>query len=84
MRRLLGANGYIKIINRWLRFKGIEEMKYFKEYGSEFTIQYCSQEEVRKLMQVAKAKGLREYAMFSSFLVARKPLSPSGLFLSQG
>jgi hypothetical protein len=40
-------------------------MKYFKEYGSEFTIQYCSQEEVRKLMQVAKAKGPRELAMFS-------------------
>ena len=59
------ANGYIKIINRSLRFKGIEEMKYFKEYGTEFTIQYCSPEEVRKLMQVAKAKGLREYAMFS-------------------
>ena len=59
------ANGYIKILNRWLRFKGIEEMKYFKEYGSEFTIQYCSQVEVRKLMQVAKAKGPREYAMFS-------------------
>ena len=59
------ANGYIKIINRWLRFKGIEEMKYFKEYGSEFTIQYCSPEEVRKLLQVAKAKGPREYAMFS-------------------
>ena len=59
------ANGYIKILNRWLRFKGIEEMKYFKEYGSEFTIQYCIPEEVRKLMQVAKAKGPREYAMFS-------------------
>ena len=59
------ANGYIKILNRWLRFKDIEQMKYFKEYGSEFTIQYCSQEEVRKLMQVAKAKGTREYAMFS-------------------
>lgn len=59
------ANGYIKILNRWLRFKGIGEMKYFKEYGSEFTIQYCSQEEVRKLMQVAKLKGPREYAMFS-------------------
>ena len=59
------ANGYIKILNRWLRFKGREQMKYFKEYGSEFTIQYCSPEEVRKLLQVAKAKGPREYAMFS-------------------
>ena len=59
------ANGYIKIMNRWLRFKGREEMKYFKEYGSEFTIQYCIPEEVRKLMQVAKLKGPREYAMFS-------------------
>ena len=59
------ANGYIKILNRWLRFKGIEEMKYFKEYGSEFTIQYCSAEEVQKLIRVAKAKGAREHAMFS-------------------
>ena len=59
------ANGYIKILNRWLRWKGIEEMKYFKEYGSEFTIQYCSPEEVHRLMAVAKRKGPREYCMFS-------------------
>jgi site-specific recombinase XerD len=58
------ANGYIKIINRWLRFKGIEEMKYFKEYGSEFTVQYCSPEEKRLLLQAAERKGLREKAMF--------------------
>ena len=59
------ANGYIKILNRWLRWKGIEEMKYFKEYGSEFTIQYCGPEEVRRLMATAKRKGPREYCMFS-------------------
>ena len=58
------ANQYIKIANRWLRFKGIEEMKYFKEYGSEFTVQYCSPEEKALLLQTAARKGPREKAMF--------------------
>ncbi|MCL4314598.1 MAG: tyrosine-type recombinase/integrase, partial [Candidatus Thermoplasmatota archaeon] len=58
------ANQYIKIANRWLRFKGLEEMKYFKEYGSEFTIQYCSPEEKALLLQTAARKGPREKAMF--------------------
>ena len=59
------ANGYIKIINRWLRFKGAEQLKYFKEYGSDFQVQVSSPDEERKLLDVAKRKGPREYAMFS-------------------
>jgi integrase len=59
------ANGYIKIINRWLRFKGLDELKYFKEYGSDFQVQVSSPDEERKLLDVAKRRGPREYAMFS-------------------
>ena len=59
------ANGYIKIINRWLRFKGLDELKYFKEYGSDFQVQVSSPDEEKKLLNVAKRKGPREYAMFS-------------------
>ena len=58
------ANQYIKIANRWLRFKGIPEMKYFREYGSEFTVQYCSPEEKLLLLETASRKGPREKAMF--------------------
>lgn len=59
------ANGYIKIINRWLRFRGVDPVKYFKEYGPDFQVQTCSPEEVQALLSVAKRKGSREYAMFS-------------------
>ena len=59
------ANGYIKIINRWLRFKGIDELKYFKEYGADFTVQVSNSDEEKRLMDVARRKGPREYCMFS-------------------
>ena len=58
------ANQYIKIANRWLKFKGIPMMKYFKEYGSEFTVQVCSPEEKSLLLETASRKGPREKAMF--------------------
>ncbi len=58
------ANQYIKIANRWLKFKGIGQMKYFKEYGSEFTVQICSPEEKAALLETAARKGPREKAMF--------------------
>jgi integrase len=58
------ANQYIKIANRWLKFKGIGQMKYFREYGSEFTVQICSPEEKAALLETAARKGPREKAMF--------------------
>lgn len=58
------ANGYIKIANRWLKFKGIPQMRYFREFGSEFTVQLCSPEEKSLLLQTAARKGPREKAMF--------------------
>lgn len=59
------ANGYIKVINRWLRFREVDQVKYFKEYGPDFQVQISSPEEVVKLLSVAKRRGPREYAMFS-------------------
>ena len=44
------ANQYIKIANRWLKFKKIDTMKYFREYGSEFVVQICSPEEKALIM----------------------------------
>ena len=57
------ANGYIKIVNRWLRFIKAKPMKYFKEYDS-FVIKLCTQDQKRKLLKVASATGPRETAMF--------------------
>ena len=59
------ANGYVKIINRWLSFLKQKPIKYFREYGSEFVIRYCSPEEVDRLLRTARRMGLREHAMFS-------------------
>ena len=59
------ANGYVKIINRWLTFRGLEPLKYFREFGTQFVIRYCSPEETSLLLQTAKKIGKREYAMFS-------------------
>ena len=58
------ANQYIKIANRWLKFKKIDTMKYFREYGSEFVVQICSPEEKALLLKTAERKGPREKAMF--------------------
>lgn len=59
------ANGYVKIINRWLSFQRLKPLKYFKEFGTQFVIRYCSPEEVDLLMKAARKTGKREYAMFS-------------------
>ena len=59
------ANGYVKIINRYLSFKKIAPLKYFKEFGTQFVIRYCSQEETDLLLRTARKIGKREYAMFS-------------------
>ena len=32
------ANQYIKVANRWLKFKKEEPLKYFKAYGNSFTV----------------------------------------------
>jgi len=57
------ANEYIKIINRFLKFKRLPGLKYFKEYES-FTIKICTQEEKEGLLQAAERTGPREAAMF--------------------
>ena len=59
------ANGYVKIINRWLSFLKQKPIKYFREYGIEFVIRYCSLEEVDRLLRTARRVGTREHAMFS-------------------
>ena len=57
------ANGYIQILNRWLKFQRMKPMAYFKEYDS-FVIKFCSPEQERKLLRTATAIGPREEAMF--------------------
>jgi site-specific recombinase XerD len=57
------ANGYIKIVNRWLKFNKAKPMKYFKEYDS-FVIKLCTYDQKKKLLKVAEATGAREAAMF--------------------
>ena len=57
------ANGYIKIANRYLKYTRKKELKYFKEYGAEFTIQYCTPEQKQMLLDAATRKGKRERAM---------------------
>ncbi len=57
------ANGYIKIINRYLKFKRLPPLKYYKEYET-FTIKVCTQEEKEKLLEAADRKGPRAAAMF--------------------
>ena len=47
------ANGYIKIINRYLRFRRLPPLKYYKEYES-FTIKICTHEEKEKLRDSMK------------------------------
>ncbi len=58
------ANEYIKVINRWLKFRGLRQMKYFREYGTEFRIRICSPDEKRRLLDAASRSGPREKAMF--------------------
>ena len=57
------ANEYIKIINRWLRFKNEKPLKYFKEYES-FTVKICTPDAKEKLLTAASRQGPREKAMF--------------------
>ena len=57
------ANGYIKIINRYLKFNKKKPLKYFKEYES-FTVKYCSEEQKNRLLFAAEKTGPREKAMF--------------------
>jgi integrase/recombinase XerC len=57
------ANGYIKIANRFLRFRGKKQLKYFKEYDS-FVVKICSPEEKHTLIDVASRIGKREKAIF--------------------
>jgi len=57
------ANGYIKIINRYLKFKRLPPLKYYREFES-FTIKICTQEEKEKLLEAAERKGPRAAAMF--------------------
>lgn len=57
------ANGYIKIANRYLKYSRKKELKYFKEYGAEFTIQYCTPEQKQRLLDAAARRGPREKAM---------------------
>ena len=57
------ANGYIKIINRYLRFRRLPPLKYYKEYES-FTIKICTHEEKEKLLEAADRRGPRAAAMF--------------------
>ncbi len=57
------ANGYIQVLNRWLKFQRMKPMAYFKEYDS-FTIKFCTPDQERKLLRVAKGVGAREEAMF--------------------
>ena len=56
------ANDYIKIINRWLKYKHEKPLKYFKQYKS-FTIKIVTDEEKEKLLETAKSMGRREHAM---------------------
>jgi hypothetical protein len=48
------ANGYVKIINRWLSFQWLKPLKYFQEFRTQFVIRYCPPEEVDLLMKAAK------------------------------
>lgn len=57
------ANGYIQILNRWLKFQRMKPMAYFKEYDS-FVIKFCTPEQERKLLRTARAIGPREEAIF--------------------
>ena len=58
------ADGYIRILNRWSKYKRFPPFKYFRQYGT-FGIKYCTPEEKAKLMAAAARKGIREKAMFS-------------------
>ena len=57
------ANGYIKIANRYLRFRSRKQLKYFKEYDS-FVVKICQPEEKHRLLEVSSKVGKREKAMF--------------------
>lgn len=57
------ANGYITIINRFLKFNRMKPFKYFKEYES-FVIKLCTEEQEKRLLDIAKMVGKRESAMF--------------------
>ncbi len=57
------ANEYIKIINRWLRFKNEKPLKYFKEYES-FTVKICTPDAKQKLLIAATRQGPREKVIF--------------------
>ena len=58
------ANQYIKVANRWLKFKKEPLLKYFKAYGNSFTVRLCTEDEKARLLQVASSRGKREKAMF--------------------
>ena len=58
------ANQYIKVANRWLKFKKEEPLKYFKAYGNSFTVRLCTPEEKARLLHAASSRGKREKAMF--------------------
>ena len=58
------ANQYIKVANRWLKFKKEEPLKYFKAYGNSFTVRLCTADEKARLLEVAASRGKREKAMF--------------------
>ena len=58
------ANQYIKVANRWLKFRKEAHLKYFKAYGNSFTVRLCTEDEKARLLQVASSRGKREKAMF--------------------
>ena len=57
------ANEYIKSFNRYFKFKGWKQLKYFKEYSS-FVIKVCTHEERDRLLRAASETGARERAIF--------------------
>ena len=57
------ANGYIKIVNRYLKFQRKKPLNYFKEYES-FTVKFCSEDQKYKLLYAADKTGPREGCMF--------------------
>jgi hypothetical protein len=49
------ANGYIQVLNRWLKFQRMKPMAYFKEYDS-FTIKFCTPEQEDAIEEVRKVE----------------------------
>lgn len=58
------ADGYVKVINRWAKFKHLDHLPYFHVSPS-FTIKYCTQEEKEQLLRSAAMIGSREKAIIS-------------------